>query len=122
MSHVRKDTNVSMVLGKLSTVHGNDRQRSRRHDRYSGHLSPAALETPNQLRVHGVRHCAAARPAHSGSWQSAERAQPVVCAGICVRGSAGAVFDRTGCQSQLQEQRAAEGKHVTLRTRISRMR
>lgn len=52
----------------------------------------ASLETPNQLRVLGVRHCAAARPAHS--WESADRALPVVCAGICTRGSAGVVFKK----------------------------
>lgn len=44
------------------------------------------------LRVHGVRHCAAARPSRCGSWESADRAQTVICAGVRVRSSAGAFF------------------------------
>lgn len=42
--------------------------------------------------VHGVRHCAAARPSRCGSWESADRAQTVICAGVRVRSSAGAFF------------------------------
>lgn len=51
------------------------------------------LETPRELRVHGMRHCAAARSATSGQWESAGGAQAVVCAGARVRTSAGAVVD-----------------------------
>lgn len=46
-----------------------------------GLSSRAALETPHlPPQVHGVRHCAAARPAHTALWESADRTQPVVCA------------------------------------------
>lgn len=87
------------------------------HDRSLKHSSWTDLESPCQ--VHGVRHCAAARPARRGWWESADWAQPVVCTGACIRGSAGAVFNRMEVTVTAAP---IWGELFTLRTLISRMR